>query len=148
MIPQLQALEALHTKNIENMDILHRNMLMCTTEKNPSPRSLPASQRHKMEQFHKHDISKKVERALRQDSIEQKDHLIGMFYTMHDQIGDLLHITDQVERIKKTKITVYTHRLIMAAEQLKQDIALDKVQRPNIYVHTHFQEVWNDINNA
>lgn len=148
MIPQLQGLETIHAKNIENIETLHRNILMSASANNPSPRSLPADKWRQMQQFNKHDILAKVERALRQHDIEQKDHLMGMFYTMHDQIGTLLHVTDQEEKNKMAKIIVYSHRLIMAAEQLKQDIELGKVQRPNIYVHTHFQEIWADIHGA
>lgn len=77
-----------------------------------------------MEQFNKHDPLAKVERALRQHPIEQKDHLIGMFYSMHKQLGIILKNPDLQERKELTKIAVYTHRLVIAAEQLKQDIAL------------------------
>ena len=146
MIPQLQGLETIHTKNVENIETLHRNMMICAVDKKPW--SLATDKRQQMQQFNKHDILAKVERALRQHDVEQKDHLMGMFYSMHDQIGGVLHIADQDKKNKMAKIMVYSHRLIMAAEQLKQDIELGKVQRPNIYVHTHFQEIWADIHGA
>lgn len=64
---------------------------------------------------------------------------------MHQQIQTLLKAPNSEEKNKIARIIVYSHRLIMGAEQLKQDIQLGKVQRPKIYTHTHFQEIWEDI---
>lgn len=145
MIPQLQALETIHAKNIENMESLHRNLLMSTKAENPSPWLFTTDKRNEMEQFNKHDPLKRLERGLRYHSIEQKDHLVGMFYSMHQQVGKLLPVQDIKERNKVAKIMVYTHRLIMAAEKLKQDIQLGKIKRPEINVRGHFQEIRYDI---
>lgn len=143
MIPQLQRLEVLHNANKQNMETLHRNILMCASGNNP--RSFAADKWQEMQQFNKHDIWAKVQRALRQHTISQEDHLIWFFYSMHQQIQTLLKVPNSEEKNKIARIIVYSHRLIMAAEQLKQDIQLGKIQRPNIYTHTHFQEIWEDI---
>ena len=68
-----------------------------------------------------------------------------MFYSMHKQLGTILQMPDNHEKKNMIKIAVYTHRLIMAAEQLKQDISLGKIQWPHINIQQHFQEIWVDI---
>lgn len=143
MLPQLQALEKIHNANKENMETLHRNTLMCADGNNPWSFAIDKSQ--EMEQFNKHDIAAKIQRALRQHTVKQKDHLIGIFYTMHHDLEKLLKLPKTAEVLKTIKIMVYTHRIIMAAEQLKQDIQLGKIQRPNIYIHTHFEDTRKDI---
>jgi len=138
MIPQLQALETIHTANKENIETLHRKTLMCAAGNNP--RSFAEDESQKLEQFNKNKASDKITRRVRQHSEKQEDHLIGLFYTMHKQIQTLLKNPNS----KDARIIVYSHRFIMAAEQLKQNIQVGTAKWSGIETHKYFQEILAD----
>lgn len=142
MIPQLQALETIHQQNIDNMELLHLHALMCAWGNNP--RAFVEDTHRKMWQFDKHNIFDKIDRAVAQHSLEQKDHLIGMFYTMHQEIGEILKKKDPIQKKQAILEAVHKHRYIMAAEKMKQDIQLWQQSMLIIDDNYYFGDVTNE----
>jgi hypothetical protein len=142
MIPQLQALEDIHQANQENIKTLHRDTLVCA--EGSRSRNFAKNTAQSLEQFNKNKVNDRLTRGLNQHSIKQKDHLIGLFYTMHKQIQTLLKMPKGEEKNRIARTIVYNHRMIMAAEQLKQDIQLKKVRWKDI-THAYFQETLSDM---
>ncbi len=122
MIPQLQALENLHEQNIKNMERIHLHAIMSAIGNNPW--SLIENTHKEKAQFDKNNIFDNIDRAINQHPSVQKEHLMGMFYTMHQEIGDILKEKNETKKKQGILTAVHKHRYILAAEQMKQDIEL------------------------